>query len=151
MNHITRLALLALSCVAIALGGCSPYTLKGKVITGDISYAALVDKSDVRLSDTGVPGVAIELWTDPEKLNRKQVATAVSDNAGEFSMSVSEVGAGFLNYDCAVIAKGAGLAPVSQTFRLPPSSQRLLIIVRKGPGDGPLPEDLMEEFRRYSR
>lgn len=152
MTTLRAARLVLLLPIAILLTGCSPYALRGKVISGDISYAALVDASDERLKEgPGVAGVEVELWTDPEKLNRKRVASSMSDGMGEFSLTVDEVGAGFLNYDCAVMTRGKGLAPVSQTFKLPPSSQRLLIIVNKGSGDAPLPDDLMEQFRRFNR
>lgn len=147
----TALKLAALIPLA-ALAACSPYKLQGRVVAGDVSYAAIVDASDPRLNEgVGVPGIEVALWTDPEKLNRKRVAAAMSEGDGSFGLTVDEVGAGFLNYDCAVIAQGKGMAPVNQSFRLPPSSQRLLIIVRKGSGESPLPEDLMEEFRRFNR
>lgn len=140
--------------LAALLGACSPYALQGRVVTGDVSYAALVDASDPRLTGgTGVGGVEIELWTDPEKPNRERVSSAVSDGDGSFSLRVDEVGAGFLNYDCAIMTRGKGVEPVNHAFRLPPSSQRLLVIVKKGSGSsgGPLPDDLMEQFRRFNR
>lgn len=152
MTTLRAARLAVLLPITLLLTACSPYALKGKVIAGDVSYAALVDASDERLTEgPGVPGIEVELWTDPEKLNRKRVASSMSDGAGEFSLTVDEVGAGFLNYDCSIITRGKGFAPVSQAFKLPPSSQRLLIIVNKGSGDSPLPEDLMEQFRRFNR
>lgn len=137
-----------------ALGGCSPYALKGRVVTGDFSYIAVVDANDPRLDGTGIPSAHVELWTDPEHIRRKRVGSTVSDGDGWFSIKVDEFGAGVLEYDVGLFAQREGFARAQQAFRLPSQRQRILVVLRRGadtPGTGFEREDLMDEYRRFNR
>ena len=150
----SRIGLAAAACVATAAGlcGCSPYIVQGKVIEGDVSYIAVVDASDARLQGRGLSGASVEIWTDPEKLNRRRVATNVSDSDGSFSLPFGETGAGVLDYEVSVLARREGYSGAEIITPLPSSSKRLLIMMK--PGASRLPketETLMEQYRRFSR
>ncbi|RMH29778.1 MAG: carboxypeptidase regulatory-like domain-containing protein [Planctomycetota bacterium] len=139
--------------VALALvgfGGCSGYTLRGKVIEGDISYAAVVSADDERLTGPGVAGVTVSMETDPGRLRREPVGSATSGPDGSFSIRVRRPGAGILIYDVGIEARRDGYQGVRHQFRLPPGSKRLLITLQPGRDTlQPQEESLMEQFERF--
>lgn len=151
---MTRRAVQAAWLVAAfaAAAGCSPYTVRGKVIQGDVSFVAVVEDSDPRLVGPGLSGASVELWTDPEKLNRKRVAVQTSDSNGDFAMPFSETGAGLLQYDVGVVARRDGYSGAETNIGLPSSSKRLLIMMKPGASRVPKEtETLLEQYRRYNR
>jgi hypothetical protein len=132
--------------------GCTSYSLQGKVIAGDISYVAVVDASDERLSGPGLVGASLALETDPGKLKREHVGDAVSSSDGSFSIRVNRPGAGLLIYDVGIRVQRNGYEGVQQIFRLPSSGKRVLVILR--PGVDQLKEEeesLMEQFERFKQ
>lgn len=137
---------------ALLLGACSPYTVRGKVIEGDTSYVAIVDESDPRLARRGVSGASVEIWSDPEKLNRKRVASQFSDAEGGFALPFDETGAGVLQYDVRITAEREGYTGAEQSMTLPSSSRRVLIMLKQGQSRTPREnESLLEQYRRYNR
>lgn len=142
---------LAACCAAVLLiPSCSGYTLRGRVIEGDISYASVVNREDIRLGQRGVGGVTVSLETDPGTVKREFVGESVSDEDGEFEIRVDKAGAGFLIYDVGVEARRRGYEGVRHMFRLPSSSRRLLVVLR--PGTDTLTEregTLMEQYDRF--
>jgi len=128
-----RLALVVVwLAVAAAATGCAPYTLRGKVVEGEVSFIAVVDADDPRLDGPGLSGAMLTLQTDPQRLNRKTVGSAVSDADGGFSIPVNEVGAGVLIYDMGLEARKKGYSPAEQFFRLPPAGKRVLVLLAPG-------------------
>lgn len=149
-RHITRFAT-ALSIAAMTVaGGCAGYTLQGRVTEGDISYAAVLDQSDSRLSGgRGIPGVQVALETDPGRLKREFVGESVTDGDGNFSIRVARPGAGILLYDVGIEARRKGYEGVRQSFRLPPKGKRVFITLRPGPDTLTDEESLMERYERF--
>ena len=91
----------------------------------------------------------LSMETDPNELRREHVGDAVSDSAGNFSISVQRPGAGILIYDVGVEVRRKGYEGARQMFRLPPKGKRLLITLRRGP-------DTLEEreetpYEQYER
>ncbi len=146
-----RLALGALAAAfALTLAACSPYTLHGKVIEGDISYVAVVDASDARLAGPGVGSATLELISNPARLNHKVISSGISGPDGEFDLRVEEVGAGLLTYDTSLTARRAGYSAATNVFKLPPDSKRVLVILKRGAGGkAPANESLIDEAKRY--
>lgn len=120
------------AALAISVSACSPYALRGKVIEGQGSYVTIVDASDPRLAEPGLSGAAVTLVLDPTQLNRKTLASGISGADGEVSLKVDEFGAGMLEYDVGVYARRRGREPAEGYFRLPGSSQRVLISLAPG-------------------
>ncbi|TVQ59984.1 MAG: hypothetical protein EA379_09320 [Phycisphaerales bacterium] len=153
MSRSQRFVVFAVVLAASLLGGCSTYKLQGRIVDGQVSYISVVDASDPRLvGGYGLEGATLELWTDPDRINRKRVAQGVSDGDGYFELPVDEIGAGLLEYDVGLNVRRHGYAGTQQTFRLPPQRRRVLVVLRRG--DGPRDtevEDLMEEYRRFNR
>ncbi len=139
-------------CSVVLLSGCSAYKLRGKVIEGEISYVMVLPADDPRFEEgAGLAGVRVRLQNNPERLNKKMIGETVSDSTGEFSLSVSEVGVGFLTYDVGLGARRKGYQSVVHSFRLPPSGQRVLIMLAPGdPGAEWLgDDDLYEQYKQF--
>jgi len=148
-----RWSLIALALLACALAGCSPYTLKGRVIAGEASYIAVVSASDPALRQgDGLGGAQITLSTDPDRINRKEVGSAVSAPDGSFETPFSEVGGGFLEYDAGVRVSRSGFESAEAFFPLPGRDKRLLVVLAPG-RDGPATdrEDPYEIYKRFQR
>jgi len=133
----------------LLLGACSSYTLRGKVIEGDVSYVAVVDREDARLEGDGVAGAVVTLQSDPDKLSREMVGEAVTDGEGNFSIPIRKVGAGFLIYDVGLEARAKGYTGASHVFRLPPGGRRVLVMLEAGPNA--LPERDDDPYEQYKR
>lgn len=132
------------------LAGCSSYTLSGRVVQGDVGYATFLDAGDPQFEGgTGIGGVTVRVWTDPEKLNRKVVGTGVSNPDGSFSLEIDEFGAGFLDYDISVEAMRPGFAPVEGYFKLPGKGRRVLIMMTPGRDSRPSRDSLMDQYNRF--
>lgn len=117
------------SACAFLCASCSTYQLKGKVVEGEISYIAVVEADDPRLTGPGIHATRIELWNDPTRLNRELIGEVMSDQSGSFSIPVEEIGAGFLMYDVGVKTDRPEYVPAELNFRLPPKEQRILIML----------------------
>lgn len=150
IRPLLSLAWLAAALAMMGAAGCAQYTLTGKVIQSDISYVAIVDASDDRFEDPGIAGVTVTLQTDPGQLNHQRVGEAVSGSDGTFTISVNKPGAGILIYDVGLEVRRKGYEGVDHIFRLPPSSKKVLVMLR--PGAERLPkkeESLMEQYERF--
>jgi len=150
---MTRALLAVLLFAAIALGGCSDYQLRGRVVAGDASYIAIVDADDPALREgSGVGGATVSIATDPDRLSRKEAGTSVSLPDGSFSTTFTEPGGGLLLYDVGIRVTRAGFVPAELFSELPDRSKRLLVVL--APGRAPastLEEDPYEQYQRYRR
>ncbi len=144
-------SIVMVAALASALVGCgSTYTLKGKVIQGDISFIAVVAQDDPRLEGAGVSGVAIELETDPDRLNKETIGEVVTAGDGSFSIGVDRVGAGLFRYDIGISAEKRGFEIARSQFNLPPSDRRVLVIMRKGvSGASSSSDDAWDDYKKF--
>lgn len=134
MTTPRRLVPLAVLIVFVfAAQACSPYQLKGKVVRGDYTAVIVTDADDPRFAQEGVPGATLHLQADPGRVNRKTLATGVSEPDGSFALPVSEPGAGLLIFDVGLFARRRGFAPAEGYFQLPPGGSRVLVVM--APGD----------------
>jgi len=149
----SRWIIAVLAPAALAIGGCGGYTLDGRVVRGDASYAELVSRGSDRLEGQGIAGVRVGAHLNPGRLNREFLGATTTGPDGEFSLPIDRVGAGFLEYDISVVAYKDGYLGAEQFFVLPPDEKRVLIIL--APGDDPDPpsfrtrESLFDEADRY--
>jgi len=145
-----RLCSIALVLFSLCSTACT-YKLHGRVIQGDTSYIAVVDKSDPRLNEHGIEGVRLHVQLDPGKLNRKTVCREVSSTDGAFTLPVDEIGAGFLEYDVGVFARRSGFSPAEGSFRLPPGNKRVIIVMTRGEDydQGETLEEDWSDLRKY--
>ncbi len=143
------LASLAIIGSGFSTMGCSSYSLKGKVIEGDISYVAIVGQDDPRLEEDGVGGVVLRLETDPDRINRETVGEGLSQPDGSFSVPFNQLGGGVLLYDVGLRARKPGYETVEHSFRLPPKNRRVLVIMRPGKSASEEEESVYEQYERF--
>lgn len=143
--------MLLLGAVYACSVGCGPgYSLKGKVIQGDISFIAIVNKDDPRLEGPGIPNVAVALLNDPNKLSKETLGTAISDSQGDFSIGIDLVGAGFFRYDAGLTAERKGYEYATSQFNLPPSDRRVLIMLRPGTSSSGMSDnDAWSDYEKF--
>jgi hypothetical protein len=125
--------LLAVLAVLIGFGltGCESYSLQGVVVEGKSSQVLVVDKNDSRLGMPGLRDARIDVTIDPRTINpRKQAVLTVED--GRFSMPINESGAGFLEYEAAMVIQHEGFVHIEHTMKLPGNNKRVLIIMKPG-------------------
>ena len=150
---MSALRVCVIAALACLLGGCGSYTLRGRVIAGEASYIIVVDANDPALDGgSGVQGAVVTLSTDPERLNRKVVGSAVSGPDGWFDTPFDEIGGGLLEYDAGVRVARQGFQSAEHYFRLPGKSKRLLVVLAPGRDQpGTEREDPYETYQRYRR
>lgn len=117
---------------AAVFTGCSSYRLQGVVVAGEQSGIEVVDKDDPRLENFGIPGAAVEVVLDPERLRPRTVGKGGSDGDGRFALPIDADGAGFLMLDVEMRASRADFVSASERFALPGKNKRLVITLRPG-------------------
>jgi len=130
-----RLAFLASIMAFLLLGGCT-YELRGRVLEEPFDSVAVVAYDDARLEGgTPVTGARIVLTRDPGSLNRRDVASAVADTTGWFTLRVDELGSGWMEERWAVRIARSGFGGAEDTIELPfdPKKSRLLVTLAPGP------------------
>lgn len=156
----SAVVLLGLAFAAASVG-CGGYAVKGRVVTGSFDgLVTLVDEDDPRLRGEGVGNARITIVRDPGRLNARRVATGVSESDGDFSIPLSEFGAGWLDEEWRVeaVRSRLGLAEGMVRMPRPGSGQVILIQLREAaPGEigamqssGREREDLYREVERWS-
>lgn len=123
---------LVLVGLCMLLGACQPYTLRGRVVQGDISYIAIVSRDDPRLSGTGIAGVQLDVTIDPGRLNRTRLHGTISGANGEVSIAIKKPGAGLLKYEASLLARRQGFLSAESVFDLPKKARRVLIVLSPG-------------------
>ena len=131
--RVRLIQLTILMLMVLSVGCSAPYTLRGKVIPGNISYSLVVGNADERLDDPGIGGVKIRLVSDPDKLKREIMGETITKSDGTFEIPFETVGAGLMLYNVGITARLDGYAPtVSSGFNLPPSARRVLVLMVPG-------------------
>ncbi len=125
----------AVTIAAALLGGCT-YELKGRVVEEGFDSMTMVAADDGRLEEgKPVKGARLVVTRDPNSLARRDVASAVSDGNGWFTLRLDETGSGFTDEVWGVRVARTGFSGVEETIRLPfdPKSSRLLVTLSPGP------------------
>ena len=133
------------------ISGCQAYKLQGVVLDGPSSAVLTVHKVDPRLKQPGISGAVVELTLDPSTLKSVPIGTAVTNDEGQFCLSVSQAGAGFLEYEAGVLCRVRDYGTVYQTLPLPPKDKRLLIIVAPGVSGQPRMGNILQETLEIGR
>jgi len=127
------------------LAGCAPYQIRGVVLEGAAPMVAVVDAGDPRLQKPGLEGATVRLVLGPREIKPKTFGPTFSDGPGQFSLPITELGAGFLEFDALMVAQKSGYKSAWTTLRLPGAGQRLLIILAPGRDDQPPPGDILRD------
>ena len=129
----------ALLLPLLLLAGCSDYELQGVVVTGTVPEVRVVSSDDPRLSQNGLAHAQVIGTIDPQSLTAERMRPAVADEQGRFSITVTSTGAGLLEYKIGIFARHTGFSPTTDTFDLPASRKRLLIVLTPGEDQQPPP------------
>lgn len=131
--------LAALAAVLAVLGGCS-YEIKGRVIESSSESLGIIASDDPRLDEgTPVKGARVIVTQNPNGLNRRDVASAVSDGNGWFTLKIGDTGAGFTEELWAIRVARTGFGGVEDVVELPfsPSRSRVFATIVPGPSRRP--------------
>lgn len=131
------------------LTACSTPALNAKVIRGHVSFVAVVENDDPRLEQPGLPGVTIQLHSNPESLGRKPLGSTLTDDTGRAALNVDLPAAGLARYEIELIARKQGYAHARGTFIMPGSAKTILVFLNPGVDTYREPENLLEEAERY--
>ncbi len=153
MTERSRLLVLPIVAVlGLLLGGCGGYSLKGRVVSGDVSYVAVVDKDDPRLDWPAVEGAQVDLIVEPSDLNRERMNPQFSGADGAVRVPVKKVGAGLIKFEVSVSARRSGFRSSHGVFDLPKKSRRLLVVMAPGddpPGNNGQPRTIEDDLRDF--
>jgi len=138
------------------LTGCTTYTLRGIVVSGDDVGVRVVDKKADVLAAPPIQGARLRFTLDPNRLDRKDVGSVLSGYDGSFELPIDATGAGLLEYDILVNAEAPFFGRVREVIPLPGGDKRVVIMLRRGgPADtgstGPNTQDVLEESLQYGR
>lgn len=143
------MALLVMAVAAMA-GGCASYAVRGAVIGGSQSMVVLVRKDDPRVKvANGLTDVSLSFSLDPRSLGSKPLGSTVTRSDGTFEMPVDVFGAGTLEYELGVLARGAGYDSAQGMVPMPSGDQRVLVIMARGRDRYVAPEDPLRDIERY--
>lgn len=140
----------------LLLGGCT-YELKGRVLEQPFDSLVLVAADDPRL-EQGAPvkGARVVVTRDPNSLKRAEVASAVSDGDGWFTVRLDDTGAGFTEELWALRVQRTGFGGAEDVLELPfdPSTSRVLVTLTPGParrmGDRSIGAEVRGDVDRFT-
>jgi hypothetical protein len=151
-QRIFRHALLA-ACVAAAtiLAGCG-YTLRGKVVRGDVSSVEIVHEIDPRMKAAGLANAEVLVHRDPKTLNRRLVGRDYTDASGRFTMHLGEFGAGWMEEQWLVQSWLTGYQNAEALTKLPSKGSKWMLLVTLAPGQSvpvQTQDDFMRDYERF--
>ena len=125
-SQLLGLLLLAALLSALGLGGCAPVSVRGTVISGEISLIAVVDKNDPRLEQPGIPDAKVVV----RQTGRAGAVVERSSNTdGVFSVPLE--GTGALSSPMGMVVSADGyLRANEETMPTPTKDQRLLVLLK---------------------
>jgi hypothetical protein len=126
MKHTLRVALFV-SMGLLAMGCSQTHVVKGKVITGNLSFVAVVDQGDARLKSEGLTEALVAMRADVGTVGGFQFGEAKTDQRGDFTVKFKEQNV-FLK-PVEFSATKDGYQPARGVMNIPPAERRLLIIV----------------------
>ena len=150
--RLTMLSSVLLAVIALVMGGCSSYAVRGVVVMGSSSYVEIVDDNDPRLTQgQPIAGAVVRIMIDPSSLNPTRLSGVTSGAVGEFAIPVDSFGAGWPEYELGVVVRRPGFAPAEGFFQLPPSGKRLLVTLGAGQDRRGLDDSGFDEGYDYNR
>ncbi len=136
------------------LTGCGSYAMQGRVVRGSVANIQIVSKNDPRLTEdnpTGGGAVVQGIFEPDTPSERQSLGQVVTDGQGYFSMPVSAMGSGFLEYEAMLVARREGHQGVMRIIDLPRSSQRVLITLPLGRDTLRVPEGFLDQTLREAK
>jgi hypothetical protein len=129
---------LALALLVVAQIGCSGATrINGRVITGPVGLAVVVDPTDERLSQPGVPGVEVAMLRESASNSASMLMSTTTDEQGNFSFTLAR---GQHPGGAVIIrTRGPGIYTARSRSYLPKGTQKLLCTVMTQPAQATHP------------
>lgn len=120
--------LAAALAAALFLVGCSGATrINGRVITGPTGLAVVVDPSDDRMKNPGLPGIEVALLRETATSSSAMITSAVTDDQGNFRMTLAR---GQHPGNAVIVrTRGDGVYTARSRTYLPRGNQQLLCTV----------------------
>jgi hypothetical protein len=137
--------------IALALGllaGCGEYHLAGRVVEGPRPQVLVVHSDDPRLAGPPIESASIEAVLDPNSAGRTSLGTVFTDESGRFSIPVDALGAGALEYEVMILARGPKRAPAQAVVALPPRGREVLVVLPAGRDRAISPRDPIRDAQR---
>ena len=141
----------ALATLLSALPGCG-YTLRGKVVRGETSGIEMVHEMDQRLKGPGLANVDTLVRRDPQSASPQLVGRQRTDAGGNFSMPISEFGAGWMQEQWQVQARIGSYQNASSIMKLPAKGSKWRLLITLAPGTAtPLEtgDEVVEDLERF--
>ncbi|MEA5522312.1 hypothetical protein [Limnoraphis robusta] len=129
---------LTIALIALVQIGCSGSTrIKGRVITGPVGLAVIVDPTDERLANPGVPGVEVAMLRESASNSGSMLMNTTTDEEGNFSFSLAR---GQHPGGAVIIrTRGPGIYTARSRSYLPKGNQVLLCTVMPQPATATTP------------
>ena len=151
MNRFQTIKFFAALTIAILMTGCG-YTLKGKVVRGDISSIELVHEIDQRFKGPGLSNAEVLVRRDPNSMNPTLAGSDRTDASGSFSISIKEFGAGWMDEQWQVRGGLPNHANAEALMKLPAKGSKWKLLITLAPGTStPLsgPADYMQDYEQF--
>ena len=153
MTSIRLMSVILVMGAGLLMSGCgSGYILQGKAIRGEYSSVTFVHAEDSRLQDPGAANVRVFLIRDPSSLSRELVATASTDDRGNFIIPVNSFGAGWLVEQWLIHTYRPGSQSAESILTLPKQDSNLKILITLGPGVAVMPNlpgELLQQYEKF--
>lgn len=119
------IALVSSLFVSLLAVGCAPVSVKGKIISGNLSVITSVPNSDSRLEGPGVEGATI---TAVQEARETISLSATSDKDGLFSIPLK--GDSALGQAMSFQVEAEGFLPARVSMPTPTPNETLLIVLK---------------------
>jgi hypothetical protein len=140
---------------AMMCAGCNTYTLKGKVVRGDVSSIELVHEMDPRIKPQtagGIPHVEVRVFRDPNTMNKHMSGRERTGNDGNFSINLGDFGAGWMQEQWLVQAALYGFENANYMGSLPSKNSKTRLLITLAPGTFTPSEesaDYMQDYEQF--
>jgi hypothetical protein len=137
--------------ISVVMAGCG-YTLQGKVIRGETSSIEQVHEIDPRFKGPGLPNAEVLVRRDPNSPTPTLAGRDRTDAAGNFSLSIKEFGAGWMEEQWQVRGGLPGHANAEALMKLPAKGSKWRLLITLAPGASlPLdaPADYLQDYERF--
>jgi hypothetical protein len=123
---------LALALIALVQIGCSGATrINGRVVKGPVGLAVIVDPTDERLSEPGVPGAEVAMLRETASNSGSMLLSTTADEEGNFTFTLAR---GQHPGGAVIIrTRGPGIYTARSRTYLPKGNQVLLCTVMPQP------------------
>ena len=127
---------LALALIALLQIGCSGATrIQGRVIPGPVGLAVVVDPTDERLTQPGIPGVEVAMLRESASNSASMLMNTTTDDVGNFTFTLAR---GQHPGGAVIIrTRGPGIYTARSRTYLPQGAQKLLCTAMPQPTNIP--------------